>query len=141
LGINLNKQKKKEFHELLSQLEMGLENRMIDNVGQLSGGQRQALTMLMMVLSSPDPILLDEHTADLDTRNTEKALELTGRFYGNFNMKMALVFGNRLIMMDRGEIILETEGDEKSRLTVDELVKRFHDIRGMSLTNDKTLLS
>ncbi len=150
LNISLNKQKKKEFRELLSQLEMGLENRMTDNVGQLSGGQRQALTMLMMVLSSPDLVLLDEHTAALDPRNAEKVLELTGRFYGNYkltvmmvthNMKMALDFGNRLIMMDRGEIILEAEGDEKSRLTVDELVKRFHDIRGMSLTNDETLLS
>ncbi len=150
LKISLNKQKKNEFRELLSQLEMGLEDRISDNVGQLSGGQRQALTMLMMVLSSPDLVLLDEHTAALDPRNAEKVLELTSRFYSNYkltvmmvthNMKMALDFGNRLIMMDRGEIILEAEGKEKSRLTVDELVKRFHDIRGMSLTNDETLLS
>ncbi|MCD6343133.1 MAG: ATP-binding cassette domain-containing protein [Spirochaetaceae bacterium] len=150
LKISLNKQKKNEFRELLSQLEMGLEDRITDNVGQLSGGQRQALTMLMMVLSSPDLVLLDEHTASLDPRNAEKVLELTSRFYSDYkltvmmvthNMKMALDFGNRLIMMDRGEIILEAEGDEKSQLTVDELVKRFHDIRGVSLTNDETLLS
>ncbi len=104
----------------------------------------------MMVLSSPDLVLLDEHTAALDPRNAAKVLELTDRFYGNYgltvmmvthNMKMALNHGNRLVMMDRGEIILEADGDEKSRLTVDELVKRFHDIRGESLTNDETLLS
>ena len=150
LKISLNKQKKSEFQKMLSQLEMGLENRMTDNVGQLSGGQRQALTMLMMVLSSPDLILLDEHTAALDPRNAAKVLELTNRFYGEYkltvmmvthNMKMALDYGNRLVMMDRGEIILESEGVEKTRLTVDELVKRFHDIRGQSLTNDETLLS
>jgi putative ABC transport system ATP-binding protein len=129
---------------------MGLEDRMTDNVGQLSGGQRQALTMLMMVLSSPDLVLLDEHTAALDPRNARKVLELTDRFYGDYkltvmmvthNMKMALDYGNRLMMMDRGEIILEVEGEEKNRLTVDELVNRFHDIRGVELTNDETLLS
>lgn len=150
LKISLNKQKKSEYRELLSQLEMGLENRMSDNVGQLSGGQRQALTMLMMVLSSPDLVLLDEHTAALDPRNASKVLELTDRFYGNYgltvmmvthDMKMAINHGNRLIMMDRGEIILEVDGEEKSQLTVDELVKRFHDIRGKSLTNDEALLS
>jgi putative ABC transport system ATP-binding protein len=150
LKISMNKQKRSEYQNLLSQLEMGLEDRMTDNVGQLSGGQRQALTMLMMVLSSPDLVLLDEHTAALDPRNAAKVLELTDRFYGNYgltvmmvthNMKMALNHGNRLVMMDRGEIILEADGDEKSRLTVDELVKRFHDIRGENLTNDETLLS
>jgi len=150
LKISLNKQKKSQFREMLSQLEMGLEDRMTDNVGQLSGGQRQALTMLMMVLSSPDLVLLDEHTAALDPRNAQKVLELTNRFYGDYkltvmmvthNMKMALDYGNRLIMMDRGEIILEAEGEEKNRLTVDELVKRFHDIRGEILSNDETLLS
>jgi len=150
LKISLNKQKKSGFREMLSQLEMGLEDRMTDNVGQLSGGQRQALTMLMMVLSSPDLVLLDEHTAALDPRNAQKVLELTNRFYGDYkltvmmvthNMKMALDYGNRLIMMDRGEIIMEAEGEEKNRLTVDELVKRFHDIRGEILTNDETLLS
>ena len=150
LKISLNRQKKSEFRTLLSQLEMGLEDRMSDNVGQLSGGQRQALTMLMMVLSSPDLVLLDEHTAALDPRNARKVLELTKRFYENYkltvmmvthNMKMALDYGNRLIMMDRGEIILEARDEEKHRLTVDELVKRFHDIRGENLTNDETLLS
>jgi putative ABC transport system ATP-binding protein len=150
LKISLDRTKKAEFRELLSQLEMGLENRMTDNVGQLSGGQRQALTMLMMVLSSPDLVLLDEHTAALDPRNAVKVLELTNRFYQNYNltvmmvthdMKMALEHGNRLIMMDRGEIILEAESAEKSRLTVEALVRRFHDIRGKDLTNDEALLS
>lgn len=150
LRISLNRKKKAEFRDLLAQLEMDLENRMTDNVGLLSGGQRQALTMLMMVLSSPDLVLLDEHTAALDPRNAAKVLELTTRFYKEYNltvmmvthdMRMAIDYGTRLLMMDRGEIILEAEGEEKSGLTVDELVKRFHDIRGANLTNDEALLS
>jgi putative ABC transport system ATP-binding protein len=150
LKISLNKRKKQEFRVMLAQLEMGLEDRMTDNVGQLSGGQRQALTMLMMVLSSPDLVLLDEHTAALDPRNAAKVLELTDRFYEEYeltvmmvthDMRMAIDHGNRLLMMDQGEIILEVEEPDKSKLTVDELVKRFHDIRGKDLTNDETLLS
>ncbi len=150
LKISLNRKKKTELREMLSQLEMGLEDRMSDNVGQLSGGQRQALTMLMMVLSSPDLVLLDEHTAALDPKNASKVLELTERFYADYrltvmmvthDMKMALNHGNRLLMMDRGEIILEARDEEKSKLTVDELVRRFHDIRGKSLSNDEALLS
>ena len=150
LKISLNKRKKHEFREMLAQLEMGLEDRITDNVGQLSGGQRQALTMLMMVLSSPDLVLLDEHTAALDPRNAAKVLELTDRFYEEYgltvmmvthDMRMAIDHGNRLLMMDQGEIILEVEEPGKSKLTVDELVKRFHDIRGKDLANDETLLS
>ena len=150
LRISLNRKKKSEFRDMLSQLEMGLEDRMEDNVGQLSGGQRQALTMLMMVLSSPDLVLLDEHTAALDPRNAARVLELTDRFFGEYgltlmmvthDMKMALDHGNRLLMMDRGEIILEARDSEKDNLTVEELVKRFHDIRGTNLTNDEALLS
>lgn len=150
LRISLNRKRKAEFRNMLSQLEMGLEDRMSDNVGQLSGGQRQALTMLMMVLSSPDLILLDEHTAALDPRNAAKVLELTDRFYGEYeltvlmvthDMQMALNHGNRLLMMDRGEIIFEARGNERDGLSVDKLVRKFHDIRGESLTNDEALLS
>ena len=150
LKISLNRKKKAEFRDMLSQLEMGLEDRMSDNVGQLSGGQRQALTMLMMVLSSPDLVLLDEHTAALDPRNAAKVLELTNRFYREYgltvmmvthDMKMALEHGNRLLMMDRGEVILEARDEEKDRLTVDDLVNRFHDIRGKILASDEALLS
>ncbi len=150
LKISLNKQRKSYFRESLARLEMGLENRMTDNVGLLSGGQRQALTMLMMVLSGPDLVLLDEHTAALDPRNAVKVLELTDQFYNEFkltvmmvthDMKMALAHGNRILMMDKGEIIMEAEGSEKNNMTIDTLVKRFHDIRGQSLSNDETLLS
>ena len=150
LRISLDKKKKAEFRDLLAQLEMKLEDRMDDNVGLLSGGQRQALTMLMVVLSSPDLVLLDEHTAALDPRNAAKVLELTNRFYENYNltvmmvthdMKRALSHGNRLVMMDRGEIIFSSENEERDRLTVDDLVQRFHDIRGEDLTNDETLLN
>ena len=150
LRISLTRHKKDEFRALLAQLEMGLEDRMEDNVAQLSGGQRQALTMLMMVLSSPDLVLLDEHTAALDPRNAAKVLELTKKFYHNYdltvmmithNMQMAIEQGNRLLMMDRGEIILDVPLAQKDKLTVDELVDRFHDIRGEHLTDDLALLN
>lgn len=150
LRISLTRKKKTELKDLLAQLEMDLENRMEDNAGLLSGGQRQALTMLMMVLSSPDLILLDEHTAALDPRNAAKMLELTDRFHEEYSltvmmvthdMKRALAHGNRLIMMDRGEIIFTCDTKDKNRLTVDDLVKRFHDMRGEDLSNDETLLN
>ena len=150
LRISLNRRRKAEFRSLLARLGMGLEERMEENVGRLSGGQRQALTMLMLVLSAPDLVLLDEHTAALDPRNAAKVLELTDTFYRDYNltvmmithdMRMALAHGGRLIMMDRGEIILEAAGREKSELTVEELVRRFHDIRGESLSSDEALLS
>lgn len=150
LRISLNRRRKAEFRRLLARLDMGLEERMEENVGRLSGGQRQALTMLMLVLSAPDLVLLDEHTAALDPRNAAKVLELTDTFHRDYNltvmmithdMRMALAHGGRLIMMDRGEIILEAAGQEKSELTVEELVRRFHDIRGESLSSDEALLS
>lgn len=150
LRIGLNRKKKEEFRGLLSNLGMDMEERMTDNVGLLSGGQRQALTMLMMVLSRPDLVLLDEHTAALDPRNARKVLELTEKFYRDHgltvmmvthDMRKALEHGNRLIMMDRGEIILEVSGEEKNRLTVDDLVRRFHEIRGEVFANDEVLLN
>lgn len=150
LRISLNRKKKVQLRELLAQLEMDLENRMEDNVGLLSGGQRQALTMLMMVLSSPELVLLDEHTAALDPRNARKVLELTNIFYENYDltvmmithdMRRAIAHGNHLIMMDRGEIIFAARDAEKSSLTVDDLVQKFHYIRGDSLANDETLLA
>lgn len=149
LRITLNKRKKAEFRDKLAQLDMGLENRMQDSVGLLSGGQRQALTMLMMALSSPELVLLDEHTAALDPRNAARVLELTKRFHQEYrftvmmithDMQRALSHGNRLIMMDRGEIIFRTKDDEKEHLTVDNLVQLFHNLRGEDLTNDEALL-
>ena len=150
LKISLNRQKREYFHEQLKRLDMELETRMNDNVGMLSGGQRQALTLLMMSLSKPELVLLDEHTAALDPRNAGKVMELTGRFieeYGftvmmiTHNMQQAIDYGNRLLMMDEGRIILDISGDEKKDMTVDSLVKKFHDIRKKDFATDKTLLS
>lgn len=150
LKISLNNKKRSEFKTKLKILDMGLEDRLKDNVGLFSGGQRQALTLLMMVLSKPQLILLDEHTAALDPRNAEKVLGLTDDFISNFNltammithnMEHAIKYGNRLLMMDKGEIILDVSGSEKYKLTVPALVKKFHDIRSENFINDESLLS
>ena len=104
----------------------------------------------MMVLSRPELILLDEHTAALDPRNADKVLELTNRFIKEYsltammithNMEHAIKYGNRLLMMDKGEIILDVSGEEKKNLTVDALVKKFHEIRSENFINDESLLS
>ena len=150
LKISMNKARREYFREQLTRLDMELENRLNDNVGMLSGGQRQALTLLMMSLSRPELILLDEHTAALDPRNASKVLDLTNRFIDEYgftvmmithNMQQAIDYGNRLLMMDEGRIILDITGEEKMKLTVDSLVKRFHNIRKKSFATDKTLLS
>ncbi|QEN07603.1 ATP-binding cassette domain-containing protein [Oceanispirochaeta crateris] len=146
----LNKKKRDEFITLLTRLEMDLENRLKDNVALLSGGQRQALTLLMMVMSRPELILLDEHTAALDPRNAAKVMELTLQFIQEYdltammithNMQHAIDYGNRLIMMDKGEIIMDIQGEEKDGLTVKALVKKFHHIRKEEFLNDEALLS
>lgn len=150
LRISMNKAKRKFYSEQLTRLDMELENRLNDNVGMLSGGQRQALTLLMMSLSKPELVLLDEHTAALDPRNASKVMELTDRFieeYGftvvmiTHNMQQAIDCGNRLLMMDEGRIILDIKGDEKKRMTVEALVKKFHNIRSKDFATDKTLLA
>lgn len=150
LRISLNNRMRDFFREKLEPLQMGLEDRMKDNVGLLSGGQRQALTLLMMVLSEPALILLDEHTAALDPKNAQIVLDLTTRFiheYGlttmmiTHNMTQAIEYGNRLLMMDKGEIILDVDGEEKSGLTVEKLVDKFHEIRNRTFENDEVLLS
>lgn len=150
LGISLNSRLRERFRKDLEVLDMGLEYRLKNNVNLLSGGQRQALTLLMMVLSQPALILLDEHTAALDPRNAAKVLELTKRFieeYGltaimiTHNMANAIAYGNRLLMMDAGEIILDIEGREKQEITVDKLIGKFHAIRKKDFENDEVLLS
>jgi putative ABC transport system ATP-binding protein len=129
---------------------MGLEDRMKENLSMFSGGQRQALTLLMMVLSRPDLILLDEHTAALDPKNAAIVLELTDRFISEYrltammithNMSHAIEYGNRLLMMDKGEIIFDVEGEEKKALTVERLIEKFHEIRHRTYGNDRTLLA
>jgi putative tryptophan/tyrosine transport system ATP-binding protein len=150
LKISLNAKQRELFKKELTALEMGLENRLKDNVGLLSGGQRQALTLLMTVLSHPTLLLLDEHTAALDPRNAEIVLGLTQRFIDDYkltsmmithNMKHAIAYGNRLLMMDRGEIILDVCGEEKKNLTVEKLVKKFHEIRQTEYATDEALLT
>jgi len=150
LKMGLNSRTRQLFREHLQPLGMGLEDRMKDNVGLLSGGQRQALTLLMTVLSRPDMLLLDEHAAALDPRNAQIVLDLTQKFITEYqltammithNMKHALEFGNRLLMMDDGEIILDVRDEEKSALTVDKLVKKFHDIKKKEFASDEDLLA
>lgn len=149
LKISLNKKKREEFKKQLQQLNMGLENRLSDNVEQFSGGQRQALTLLMAVLSKPAILLLDEHTAALDPTNAALIMELTRKFAKEYNltvmmvthnMQQALDYGNRLLMMDAGEIILDISGEEKQKLTLDDLAQRFKEIKKHSMTNDQMAL-
>lgn len=149
LKISLNHKLKEYFRSRLSELDMGLENRLTDNVDQLSGGQRQALTLLMAVLSEPDILLLDEHTAALDPRNAEIVMGLTRNFAERYaltvmmithNMTHAIEYGNRLLMMDRGEIVLDVGSEEKKELTIDGIVQRFRDIKKRELVNDQLLL-
>ncbi|MBN1686038.1 MAG: ATP-binding cassette domain-containing protein [Spirochaetales bacterium] len=150
LKVSLNGKMRDFFREKLVPLQMGLEDRMKDNVGLLSGGQRQALTLLMMVLSQPALILLDEHTAALDPKNAQIVLDLTTRFVEEYklttmmithNMSQAIRYGTRLLMMDLGEIILDVEGKEKQNLTVEKLVDKFHEIREKTFVSDEALLS
>ncbi len=150
LRISLNGKTREFFREKLVPLQMGLEERMKENVGRLSGGQRQALTLLMMVLSEPALILLDEHTAALDPKNAQIVLDLTTRFIEEYclttmmithNMSQAIKYGTRLLMMDAGEIILDVDGEEKKKLTVEKLVEKFHEIRKKTFENDEALLT
>ncbi|MCK9347715.1 MAG: ATP-binding cassette domain-containing protein, partial [Sphaerochaeta sp.] len=148
LRISLNNEKRQVFRELLKPI--GLENRLKDNVGLLSGGQRQALTLLMTVMSKPKMLLLDEHTAALDPRNAQIVMDLTERYIKEYeltalmvthNMQFAIDFGNRLIMMDEGSIILDVAGEQKASLTVEELVRRFKNLRKKNFDNDEGLLT
>ncbi len=148
LKISLNNEKRKVFSELLKPI--GLEDRLKDNVGLLSGGQRQALTLLMTVMSNPKLILLDEHTAALDPRNADVVMELTEKYIVEkkltammitHNMKFAIDFGTRLIMMDEGEVILDVKGDEKKKLTVKKLVEIFRNIKNKEFSADEELLN
>ena len=149
LSISLNNKMREHFKEQLSILNMGLENRLNDNVEQFSGGQRQALTLLMAVMSRPSLLLLDEHTAALDPTNAAIIMELTKKFAAEYNltvmmvthnMQHALEYGTRLLMMDGGEIILDIGSEEKKSLTMDGIVEKFRQIKNKSLTSDRILL-
>lgn len=141
---------RKEYRELLSTLELGLEDRMTVKVGLLSGGQRQALTLLMATINRPHLLLLDEHTAALDPKTAAKVLETTDRIISQMNltammvthnMRDAITHGNRLIMMKDGKIILDIAGEEKKNLTVEALLDMFSKKSGEEFSSDRALLS
>lgn len=149
LKISLNKKLREQFKDQLKVLNMGLEERLNDNVEQFSGGQRQALTLLMAVMSKPALLLLDEHTAALDPTNAALIMKLTRKFAEEYNltvmmvthnMQQALDYGNRLLMMDGGEIIYDVSGEEKQKLTLDDLAQKFREIKKSSMTNDQMVL-
>ncbi|MCQ2536855.1 MAG: ATP-binding cassette domain-containing protein [Lachnospiraceae bacterium] len=147
---SVTKKEKAEFRERLSLLEMGLEDRMKQPVGLLSGGQRQALTLMMATYNPPRLLLLDEHTAALDPATADKVLEITRNITSEnnltclmvtHNMNQALEFGNRIIMMDSGNIVFDAEGDAKKALTREMLLEKFKESAGKNLDNDRILLS
>ena len=144
------RREKQAFRDRLALLEMGLEDRMKQPVGLLSGGQRQALTLMMATMSHPKLLLLDEHTAALDPATAEKVLDLTTRIVDEnrltclmitHNMQSALDLGNRTIMMNRGKIVFDTAGEERAKLTVQDLLDKFHEASGRALDNDRMLLA
>ena len=145
-----DKEEKAAFREKLAQLDMGLEDRMKQPVGLLSGGQRQALTLLMATMVTPKILLLDEHTAALDPATAAKVLALTRQIIAErkitalmvtHNMHQALELGNRTLMMDAGSIIFDVSGAEREKLTVDDLLEKFKENAGRQLDNDRILTS
>ncbi len=150
LRWGITKEEREIYYNVLKSLGLGLEDRMTTKVGLLSGGQRQALTLLMATLKKPEVLLLDEHTAALDPKTAEKVLTLSDRIVEEnnlttmmvtHNMKDAIAHGNRLIMMDRGHIVVDIRGEEKKKLTVPDLMALFSERSGSSEANDQMLLS
>ena len=146
----VRKVERARYRELLADLELGLENRLSSKVGLLSGGQRQAVTLLMATLRRPKILLLDEHTAALDPKTAAKVLELTDKIVNKHrlttlmithNMHDAIAHGNRLIMMHEGRVIVDVEGEEKKKLTVDDLLDLFAKASGKEFANDRVMLS
>ena len=150
LRAGITRAEREEYREKLKTLGLGLEDRMTSKVGLLSGGQRQALTLLMATLKKPKLLLLDEHTAALDPRTAEKVLTLSKQIIEEnnlmtmmvtHNMRDAIAYGNRLIMMHEGRVILDIAGEEKKKLTVENLLEQFARVSGDEFTNDRALLS
>ena len=150
LAWGISREEKDQYPALLKELDLGLETRMESKVGLLSGGQRQALTLLMATLTNPKLLLLDEHTAALDPKTAAKVLNLTEKIVNErrlttimvtHNMHDAIRLGNRLIMMHEGNIIYDVRGEEKAKLTVPDLLKKFEEVSGGELANDRMLLS
>ena len=150
LRWGVSREDRELFREKLQTLGLGLEDRMTSKVGLLSGGQRQALTLLMATLKKPQLLLLDEHTAALDPKTAAKVLEATDRIVGQdnlttlmitHNMKDAIAHGNRLVMMYEGHIIYDVAGEEKKKLHVSDLLEKFEQVSGGSFANDRMILS
>ena len=150
LRVGITAKERKEYKELLKILDLGLEERLTAKVGLLSGGQRQALTLLMATLKKPKVLLLDEHTAALDPKTAKKVLDITEEIVSKnnlttimitHNMADAIRVGNRLIMMNNGKIIFDVSGEEKKKLTVADLLEKFKVSAGEELNNDRILLS
>ena len=150
LRPGIRKAEREEYRQRLQELGLGLDTRLSAKVGTLSGGQRQALTLLMAALQQPKLLLLDEHTAALDPRTAAKVLDLSDRIVQEHglttlmithNMKDAIAHGNRLIMMDAGQVVVDVAGEEKKKLTVPDLLAMFSRASGSDEANDKMLLS
>ena len=150
LSWGITHQERDTYREMLKTLDLGLEDRLTSKVGLLSGGQRQAITLLMASIKKPKLLLLDEHTAALDPKTAAKVLEISDKIIAEnhltammvtHNMKDAIVHGNRLIMMHEGKVILNISGEEKKKLTVEDLLHQFEKVSGEEFANDKALLS
>ena len=150
LGWGVTRAERVRYHEMLKELDLGLEDRLTAKVGLLSGGQRQALTLLMATLQKPKVLLLDEHTAALDPKTASKVLEITDMLIKEHNltammvthnMRDAINYGNRLIMMNEGRVILNISGEEKKNLTIEDLLHKFEEVSGTEFTNDTEILS
>lgn len=150
LSWGITHQERDTYREMLKTLDLGLEDRLTSKVGLLSGGQRQAITLLMASIKKPKLLLLDEHTAALDPKTAAKVLEISDKIIAEnhltammvtHNMKDAIVHGNRLIMMHEGKVILNISEEEKKKLTVEDLLHQFEKVSGEEFANDKALLS
>lgn len=150
LSWGITKKERDAYREMLATLNLGLEDRLSSKVGLLSGGQRQAITLLMSAIKKPKLLLLDEHTAALDPKTAAKVLEISDRIIAEnhltammvtHNMKDAIAHGNRLIMMHEGKVILNIAGEEKQKLTVEDLLHQFEKVSGEEFVSDKALLS
>lgn len=150
LSWGITKAEREKYREMLATLNLGLEDRLTSKVGLLSGGQRQAITLLMASIEKPKLLLLDEHTAALDPKTAAKVLEISDKIISEnhltammvtHNMKDAIAHGNRLIMMHEGKVILNIAGEEKKKLTVSDLLHQFEKVSGEEFANDKALLS
>ena len=146
----VRKAERQKYRELLAQLDLGLEDRLSAKVGLLSGGQRQAVTLLMATLQKPKLLLLDEHTAALDPKTAAKVLEITNKLVTEnhlttlmitHNMHDAIAYGNRLIMMHEGQIVVDVSGEAKQKLTIAELLSLFEKSSGSEFANDAAILS